>query len=844
MAESKGKYLISERDLLNKVIQLKAAIEYEKSLMYINALGNSTSFSEFIIKESKAALKVFKHSTKWASIKALISRYEFVDVSTRINLLKKISETLVELEEFYLRALGELPQEKSEKFIGQSLKKKIKEETIEVENISDFDLRYVKGIGPVLATKLGEIGVNNVEDLLNYLPRKHVSYKDKVLIKDLMLDQDVTILGEVDKVTAFKLPKKDLVVITIVIKDPTGKVKVTKFLKAKSTHIILSQFKKQYPIGAQVLCAGTIKEDKYSKGYQVSNPVLEVIADDFIEGRDNIHTGRIVPIYPLTEGLSLMQLRKIIYNAINLYSSNLKDFVPQEVLMKHGLMGYREALQEIHFPQSEEAKDKASARLIFNEFFLMQLRFAQRRHHVKQQKKNIEFNCFENGLVDKFIASLPFELTYAQQRVFFSELLPDMVSESPMHRLIQGDVGCGKTVVAFLALLIAVDSGFQTAIMAPTEILAEQHYRSFQEWVAQLSQHGEGLGMKIGLLTGRMRAKPKRETLQGLANGEIKIVVGTHALIQEGVEFENLGLVIIDEQHRFGVKQRDVLTKKGKDGGAKSVERLFMSATPIPRTLALSMHGDLDVSEIDEMPQGRLPVKTEIVRKKSDAYKKIREEINQGHQAYVVFPLIDESESLSAKAATVEFEKLKEKIFPDLRIGLMHGKLPDDEKENIMSEFRKGNLDILVSTTVIEVGVDVPNSTVMLIESAERFGLAQLHQLRGRVGRGKDQAYCLLSSNSSSPLNQTRLNILTNTSNGFVVALEDMKLRGAGDFLGTRQSGLPDFALANISEHEEMLTFARNSAMELIEKDPELKQYGLLRKRLENSPYAGLLAAG
>ncbi len=876
-----------EQNILDKIAQINSAIEYEVAHMYINAVGRKASFDKFIKNEAQSALRIYKHSTKWAAIKALISRYDYVDLTTRISIIRQIREILIELRDFYSDNPNELTKMDASKFndaeINQNTvkplsykKAKPKEEPVFDPNldISEMDIRFVKGVGPALADKLNMLGINTCENLLHHLPRKHISYEDRVLISEMELEQDVTILGEIHKVSAFKSPKKSLVILTIIIKDTSGKVKITKFLRGNSTHIFLKQFKGQYPEGAQVLCSGTVKKDKYSKQPVISNPVIEVISGDFTEGRDNVHTGRIVPIYPLTEGLSLMQLRKIIYGALDLYKKNLKEFLPESLIKEYELMPYAEAIREVHFPTSMEKKDKATERLIFNEFFLMQLRFAKKRSEIKREEKNIEFNCFDNGLVDRFISLLPFKLTYAQERVFFSEILPDLVSKYPMHRLLQGDVGCGKTVVAFLTLLIAVDNGFQGAIMAPTEILAEQHLRSFSAWADALREYDiekanpkqgildfeksikekielkhkpqilEGLGMKVALLTGKMRVKEKREVLQGLANGQINIVIGTHALIQDGVDFNNLGLVIIDEQHRFGVKQRDVLVKKGKDGDEKNVERLFMTATPIPRTLALSMHGDLDVSEIDELPPGRSPAITSIVKRKSDAYTLIRNEVAKGRQAYIVFPLIDESETLSAKAATVEFDRLKKEVFEDFTMGLMHGRLDPDVKEKVMEDFREAKIDILVSTTVIEVGVDVPNATVMMIESAERFGLAQLHQLRGRVGRGQHQSYCLLASASKTDTAMARLNVLTATNNGFVLAQEDMKLRGAGDFLGLRQSGLPDFAIASIVEHEEMLVVARNAARNYMALDPDLNQSEILSKKIANTSNLAHLAGG
>jgi ATP-dependent DNA helicase RecG len=494
----------------------------------------------------------------------------------------------------------------------------------------------------------------------------------------------------------------------------------------------------------------------------------------------------------------------------------------------------------------------------------------QLRHEHKQKHKGIQFNCFENGLVDKFLDRLPFKLTHAQERVFYNEILPDMVTNQPMHRLLQGDVGSGKTIVAFLAMLTAISDNYQSAIMVPTEILAEQHYHKFCDWINMME---ENLKIRAGLLIGKQKTAERREVLAGIKNGTINLIVGTHALIQESVEYKRLGLIIIDEQHRFGVKQRELLAKKALTSDnydsqlaivasdevadkqdtdrhpdyqhlSPTVEKLFMTATPIPRTLALAMHGDLDMSEIDEMPAGRKPIITKIVRRKSEAHELIREEIIKGNQAYIVFPLIDESETLSAKAATVEYEKLKENTFRDFNVGLIHGKLKDDQKEEVMKKFRDKEINILVSTTVIEVGVDVPSATVILIESAERFGLAQLHQLRGRVGRNDKQSYCLLSSGSNSETTQERLRVLERTNNGFILAQEDLKIRGAGDLTGLKQSGVPENALQGLLNQEDILQLARKSAQSLIKIDPDLSTYPLLKKKLDQSSYSEHYDAG
>jgi ATP-dependent DNA helicase RecG len=428
-------------------------------------------------------------------------------------------------------------------------------------------------------------------------------------------------------------------------------------------------------------------------------------------------------------------------------------------------------------------------------------------------------------LVDRLKKSLPFKLTDAQERVF-REITKDLASAKPMHRLVQGDVGSGKTIVALMAALVAVDNGYQVVVMAPTEILAEQHGRQFQRLVTPL-------GLRSALVLGKHGKKERREVRQEILSGQIHIVVGTHALLEEDVEFKNLGLIIIDEQHRFGVKQRARLKAK-----SLSPELLTMTATPIPRTLALTMHGDLDVSEIDELPPGRKPVTTKLLGggQKKELWEFISLQVAKGRQVYIVFPLIEESETLAAKAATQEYERLKEKIFPDLRIGLMHGKLKPQEKDSVMEEFRANNFDILVCTTVIEVGVDVPNASVMVIENSDRFGLSQLHQLRGRVGRGSEQSYCFLVTENRSPTTRQRLEIMTQTNDGFVVAEKDLEIRGPGEFLGYKQSGLPDLILTDLVKDAKILEEARQTAIEIVKSDPQLDAYPLL-KAMQNAKW-------
>lgn len=875
-----------EKQVLDLIHRIKAAMDFEMKHHYINAIGNSGDFRTFIRNECRKALQIFRESQNWQSIFSLIDRYAFLDLPTRMNICKKIIKILNELENYYTGEMGDGKRE------------------MENDNPSPSspppspttNIQYFKGVGPALATKLKKLGIETIEDLLNYLPREHISYSEVTRIKELAIGEDVTIMGKIHKVSAFKSPRSNLVILSIFIKDNSGQIKISKFFQGNSAHHYLKQYKGQYPEGAFCICVGKVKADKFSKQKTIANAVIELISEDFSEEdrSEKAHTAQIVPIYPLTEGVSLLILRKLIHRAVKLYKKSLDEFLPQFIIDSNNLISYADAIEEIHFPSKLEMKNKAATRLLFNEMFIMQLRFLQLRRNYKKDKSGIKFNCFENGLVDKFINSLPFELTYAQSRVFYQEILPDMVSRQPMHRLLQGDVGSGKTVVAFLSLLVAVADGYQGAIMVPTEILAEQHYKKFSQWAQEL-------GINIGLLIGKQRVKVRREILAGIQSGTINIVVGTHALIQSGVEFNKLGIVVIDEQHRFGVKQRELLAQKAKvnhdeqlqlkdqdsktsqsrldkaheQGSAEparafpnlvdtkdgeynaadesyisgsnnslNVEKLFMTATPIPRTLALAMHGDLDMSEIDEMPLGRKPIETSIVTRKADAYKLIKSELEKSNQAYIVFPLIDESEALAAKAATVEYERLRKTIFKDYRLGLLHGKLKDEEKDPIMQAFRNKELDILIATTVIEVGVDVPDATVILIESSERFGLAQLHQLRGRVGRSDKQSYCLLASSSNSETSRARLAILEKTNNGFIIAQEDLRIRGAGDIIGLKQSGLSETALEGLVDQEELLVYARNSAKQLVDTNPELEGLEALETRIQKKSANVMANAG
>lgn len=690
------------------------------------------------------------------------------------------------------------------------------------------DVKFVKGVGPKMSEVLQKLGIFTAADLIRHYPRHHLDFQNRLLIRDLRPGQEVTVFGIIRSVGAFQSKRGNVSILSIMIGDGTGSVGISRFIGGRSNKYLLDRCKDQFPKGAQVLASGIVERDRYTSRLQLKNAEIEILSElgDAQEELSSLHTNRLVPVYPLTEGLGLRQLRAIIHNALEAFQESIKDPLPENIRLQNNLLGLREALWGIHFPDDVETKDEARRRLVFDELFRIQVQMAYRRYQQANTESALSFSVgTPNGMIERFRQSLPFKLTGAQERVF-GEVARDLASTKPMHRLVQGDVGSGKTVVAAMSALVAIENGYQVAVMAPTEILAEQHFRQFQKWLTPL-------GLRCALFLGKQGTRERRSMQQDLLSGQVHVAIGTHALIQDDVEFAKLGLIVIDEQHRFGVKQRAKLKAKGYNP-----ELLTMTATPIPRTLALTVHGDLDVSEIDELPPGRKPISTKVFSPgdKRQIHGFIETEIKKGRQAYIVFPLIEESESLSAKAATAEYEKLRTSIFPEplYKVGLMHGKLKPAEKDEVMDQFRKGEFNILVCTTVIEVGVDVPNASVMVIENADRFGLAQLHQLRGRVGRGSDQSYCFLVANANSETTRQRLEIMEKTNDGFVVAEKDLELRGPGEFLGTRQSGMPDLFLADLVHDTTILEKARNAAIELIKEDPELKAHPDLKALFKN----------
>ena len=686
----------------------------------------------------------------------------------------------------------------------------------------DSPITQIRGVGPKFAARLASIGLLLVRDLLRYYPRDHVDYSAMRRIEALVSGETATIVATIRRCNGFVSPRNtNLAIIELQLQDPTGRLKVSRFLAGKrfSSPAYLKGQQRLYPVGATVAVSGLVKDGPYGITFQ--DPLIEVL-DSPSSPVKSPSIGRLLPVYPLTEGVGADRFRSLIDQVLPLASS-WPDPLPAVTQRQFQLPALSEALQALHAPKDRESLDRGRRRLVFDEFLLLQLGLLRRRQALRSRTgPDLDLQSSANGLVGEFMDLLPFRFTAAQQRVF-QEIEADLARSEPMARLVQGDVGSGKTVVAIAALLSTIASGWQGALMAPTEVLAEQHYRNLCQWLPQLH-------VSVALLTGSTPRPRRRELLDDLANGSLKVLVGTHALLEDPVVFNRLGLVVVDEQHRFGVHQRDRLLNKGLQP-----HLLTMTATPIPRTLALSMHGDLDVSQIDELPPGRTPIRTRMLTaaKREKAYELIREEVQLGQRAYVVLPLVDESEKLELRSAVEVHAELASEVFPDLAVGLLHGRLSSAEKQAVLTDFAAGTTQVLVSTTVVEVGVDVPEASVMVIDHAERFGLAQLHQLRGRVGRGAAASHCLLINGSSNPLARQRLDVLVRSTDGFEIAEMDLRLRGPGQVLGTRQSGLPDLALASLADDGAVLEDARTAAQELLNNDPELKQHPLLRETLE-----------
>ena len=664
-------------------------------------------------------------------------------------------------------------------------------------------IQFVKGIGPRRAALLKKVDVETVEDLLHYFPRRHLDRSHLTKISDLKKDEQVTLIGRIYSAEMVQGRRKRFVLL---VGDGSGYLQCVWFQG-------LSYINKIFKVGDTVAFSGKIA---WYHGPQLVHPEYDRITE---EGEaDPLHTGGIVPLYPSNEALSRGGLdgrgfRKIIKACFTGLPEQIPETLPISILNHQHLMDRKKALENIHYPENQSAWREAQKRLKFEELFYIQLFLAIQRSHQKIEKKGIEFTQIGQQ-TRNLVKQLPFDLTSAQRRVL-REIVDDMKEPRPMNRLLQGDVGSGKTVVALISMLIAIENGYQAAMMAPTEILAEQHYITLSEILESLDVH-------VALLKGSQKAAERKEILAAMASGKADLIVGTHALVQEGVDFHQLGLVVIDEQHRFGVMQRAVLRDKGLHPDV-----LVMTATPIPRTLALTLYGDLDTSIIDELPAGRKPIQTvkRYEAKRSAIYEYIRDEVKKGRQVYIVYPLVEESEKLDLAAATEGYRELSAEVFPELSVGLLHGRMKPDEKDQVMRKFVAGGVDILVSTTVIEVGVNVPNASVMLIEHAERFGLTQLHQLRGRIGRGEYASTCiLLAQYPMSDDAKKRLDTMCRTNDGFEIAEVDLEIRGPGELFGTRQSGALNLKIANLVTDGPIVEQARKEAQALIEEDPRLEK--------------------
>jgi ATP-dependent DNA helicase RecG len=675
----------------------------------------------------------------------------------------------------------------------------------EVKQLST-PMQFIKGVGPRLSELLGKKGITTVGDALYFMPRKYEDRRKIKKISSITSSAIETIKGKIlmfDVVPYMRGRKR---IFEMAVSDGTGTI-VAKWFRFNERYM-----KKRFKNGQQVMLSGEVKRYRLQK--EIHHPEIEVIESGEEESWEFM---QIIPVYSETEGIYQKTMRRIMKKVVDEYPKAVLDGIPDHIQKKNKLMGLPEAIARIHFPGGDdnlellnEGKSSAHRRLIFDEFFFLELGLALRKRGVIEDKGNSY--DISSKYLNKLKSILPFKLTAAQERVV-DELLDDLKRSYPMNRLLQGDVGSGKTIVALIASLLVIENGYQSAFMAPTEILAEQHYSTIASIVDQL-------GLKVALLTSSLKRSEKNRICREIEDGKVDIIIGTHALIQESVQFNKLGLAIIDEQHRFGVMQRAMLKKKGVNPDV-----LVMTATPIPRTLGLTVYGDLDSSVIDQMPPGRLPVKTRLYHEKDreKVYQKIRREIENKRQVFIIYPLVEESEKLDLMNATQMAEHLQKDIFPDYKVGLLHGRMDGSEKEKIMTDFHSRIIDLLVSTTVIEVGIDIPNASLMVVEHAERFGLSQLHQLRGRVGRGEHPSQCiLLAQYKKSDDARRRLKIMEETNDGFKIAEEDFAIRGPGEFLGTRQSGIPDFRIANILRDVKILSEARNEAFRLIEKDPTL----------------------
>ncbi len=801
-------------------LQKSLSIEVERGFQ--NVLGREERFNSFMSRELASPPEIIKFVCDSTKTEELSSGFSTYDQRVQSSRRRLVTETRQFLQRINCRTSDLLKTKSRSLRLESTYFKEEPKSSDQFPVTLGTPLINVKGIGPKYYERLAVLGIFKVNDIFSYYPRDYIDYSSLLSISELKPGLSVTLIASIQRCNIFRSPRnQNLVILELYIKDITGKLKISRFFAGRrfTQQSYLAKQRTLYKPGTTIAVSGSVRKGPY--GTTIHDPLIEVM--DGVNSKIKSKTiGRLVPIYPLTDGISPQKFRDIL-SLLLPCSNQVQDPLPLSILDKLSLPSKPNAIKAIHKPFSSKSLEIARKRLVFEEFFMMQLGLLRRRVQLRTQASPIlSFSGNRDGLVGTFLGQLPFELTRAQQRVL-NQIEADLLKAEPMSRLVQGDVGSGKTVVAIAALLNAVQSGWQGAFMAPTEVLASQHYRTLCKWLPQLH-------VNVEFLTGSTTRTKRRQVLDDLSSGAVNLLVGTHALIEDPVSFFRLGLVVVDEQHRFGVHQRNRLLQKGMQP-----HLLTMTATPIPRTLALSLHGDLDVSQIDELPPGRSPISTTVLvgSNRSKAYDVIRQEVNKGQQAYFVLPLIEESENLNLRSAINVHKQLNEDIFPDFTVGLLHGRMNSSEKNVVIEKFLQGICQVLVSTTVVEVGVDVPGATVMVIDHADRFGLAQLHQLRGRVGRAEHSSYCFLVTESTNSLAKQRLGFLVDSNDGFEIAEMDMQLRGPGQVLGTRQSGLPDLALASLVDDGGILEQARQEAKILLSLDPQLEENLALKTLLD-----------
>jgi len=769
--------MVSPIEKLNKILNLEEKISYANRAV----IGGLERLAQFWGPEAAEA-------------------GEALPVEEIVTLLRRYPEEEEEGRKALIEEMRSLMRGREEVSVAEKRAPTEPKERVDI----DSPVTELHGVSKAYAQRLRRLGVKTIRDLLHLFPHRYDDFRALKTIDQLEYGEEVTIVGTIWE-TQNRETRRGKTITTSIIADGTSTIQAIWF----NQPYLLKTLKP----GRQIVLSG--KVDQYLGRLNLPSPAWEPLDQELI------HTGRLVPVYPLTKGVGARWMRRLMKRTVDYWSLRLPDHLPTPLQEQARLPDLETAIQQIHFPHDWERVKEARHRLAFDEFLLIQLGVLKQRRIWREEPSRPLPT--DEGLLDRFTKSLPFDLTKAQERVL-SEILADLRASKPMSRLLQGDVGSGKTVVAAAAMLMAVANGGQGVIMAPTEILAEQHYATLQNLYQTIEPK-----VTLRLLTGSLKSEERQEAYGEIASGRAQVVVGTHALIQEGVEFHDLALAVIDEQHRFGVRQRSVLRQKGHNPHV-----LVMTATPIPRTLALTLYGDLDISVIDELPPGRKEITTQWMapRERERAYAFLRSQVEEGNQAFIICPLVEESEKINAKAAVEEYERLQG-IFPDLRLGLIHGRMSAPEKEAVMRDFYGGNLHILVATPVVEVGIDVPRATVLLVEGADRFGLAQLHQFRGRVGRGEVQSYCLLLADSPSSQAEERLKAIESSQDGFYLAEVDLEMRGPGEFFGTRQSGLPDLKVARLSDVK-VLEEARAWAKEIFQEDPdlELPQHRLLARRV------------